>query len=146
MVDIKQSSLETNEQLAEICRHLASMARSLEALEQRFSSIDGSSTAAAAEFKPDRCRYEAGGEHVDLSRTEAVILDRLIRSNGNPVSIDDLCELLELDPATQRVNIKTYVFRLRAKLASLSNPEFDIQAIRDAGYCASRVSEVRKAA
>lgn len=122
--------------LDEIHQQLFKIADSLKSIEQELSNSFEEPTPVQPKFTSERRRYEVGDEFVDLSRTEAIILEKLIESEGEPVSIDALCGALGLDAVEQRLNIKSYVFRLRVKLNSLTRPAYDIQAVRDAGYCA----------
>lgn len=127
----------TNGIIDEIHQQLFAIANRLKSLEDELDGSVKHRQPVQPKFTPDRRRYEVGDEFVDLSRTEAIILAKLIDCAGEPVSVEELCEVLGLDSVEQRLNIKSYVFRLRVKLNSLSRPAYDVQAIRDAGYCAT---------
>lgn len=124
--------------LNEIHQQLFEIADLLKSIEQELSGSFEDHPAIEPKFSLERRRYEIGDEFVDLSRTEAIILEKLIECEGEPVSIETLCEALGLDSVGQRLNIKSYVFRLRVKLNSLTRPAYDIQVVREAGYCAYR--------
>ena len=119
-----------------IRRCLQEIAETLKSIERRLPETPSVASESTPRFNPDQRRIESGAEHADLSLTESVILSRLIEEAGNPVSSEALCQRLGLDPVEQRINIKTYVFRLRNKIAKLSHPPYEIRVIRDLGYCA----------
>ncbi len=90
-----------------------------------------------APFRAEMRRYHANGEFVDLSEIEAKILEVLLRNRGKLVTKTQLCQVLELDPERQERNLKSYVYRLKAKLNRLSQPDVTIRPIHGAGYVLS---------
>lgn len=93
-------------------------------------------------FKASMRRYHANGAFIDLSEVESVLLEKLLENRDHLVTKADLCTALNLNPATQEQNLKSYVFRLKAKLSRLENPDIEIRAIRGAGYCAASAPSV----
>ena len=92
-------------------------------------------------FRAEMRRYHANGEFVDLSEIEARILEALLRDKGTLVSKTHLCHVLDLDPDRQERNLKSYVYRLRAKLNRLHRPGLSIKPIHGAGYVLTEVRE-----
>ncbi len=96
---------------------------------------------AANAFQPDTRRYYSNDEFVDLSKIEAKILDALLRNKGGLVTKAHLCEILDLDPVMQERNLKSYVYRLKAKLNRMNNPGIKIRPIHGAGYVLSEIRD-----
>ena len=92
-------------------------------------------------FQSDTRRYQANGEFVDLSKIEAKILEALLAHRGGLVTKVQLCELLGLDPVAQERNLKSYVYRLKAKLNRMENPGIKIRPIHGAGYVLSEIRD-----
>lgn len=99
--------------------------------------------ASVPTFRAEMRRYNANGDFVDLSEIEARILDTLLRSRGSLVTKSQLCQVLGLDPDRQERNLKSYVYRLKAKLNRMEQPGVKIRPIHGAGYVLSEVSASR---
>ena len=74
--------------------------------------------AGALEVRPGEFSAWAGGTFLQLSRRELALLAELMRTNGRPVTRDELFASVwgaELRPGDRSVDV--YVHKLRAKLA-----------------------------
>ncbi|WP_151734285.1 response regulator transcription factor ['Paenibacillus yunnanensis' Narsing Rao et al. 2020] len=82
----------------------------------------------------ERLVLTRGGEKVDLSHTEAKILDELMQKNGRVVTRDRLLEKIWDDQAFVDDNtLNVYVTRVRKKLAALGIQD-GLQTVRGQGY------------
>ncbi|WP_150265907.1 response regulator transcription factor [Paenibacillus tepidiphilus] len=82
----------------------------------------------------ERLVLTRGGERVDLSHTEAKILDELMQKNGRVVTRDRLLEKIWDDQAFVDDNtLNVYVTRVRKKLAALGIQD-GLQTVRGQGY------------
>ncbi|WP_199624687.1 response regulator transcription factor [Paenibacillus alkalitolerans] len=91
-------------------------------------------TVAGLTLNVERLTISFNGETIDISHTEAKILDELIKKSGKTVSRERLLEKIWDDQAFVDDNtLNVYVTRVRKKLALL-HIENALQTIRGQGY------------
>ena len=79
------------------------------------------------------------GKPVALSRQQVVIITRLARSVGSPVTADELCALAGVKPGEQFKNLHNEMFRLRARLGE--DGARCIRNVRGVGYALTEVAD-----
>ncbi|GGF92364.1 DNA-binding response regulator [Paenibacillus albidus] len=98
------------------------------------SSNDRSLTVAGVTLDVERLMLLRGSAKIDLSHTEAKILDELMKKAGILVSRDRLLEKIWDDQAFVDENtLNVYVTRVRKKLGALGITE-GLQTVRGQGY------------
>ncbi len=127
-------------EISQLADQLIDVAKELMELAGRPSATPYERVSTVPVFRAEIRRYHANGEFVDLSEIEARILDALLRSRGSLVTKSQLCEAIGLDPGRQEGNLKSYVYRLKAKLNRMRQPGVKIRPIHGAGYVISEVS------
>ncbi|MFT4416132.1 response regulator transcription factor [Fredinandcohnia humi] len=91
-------------------------------------------TISGLSLDVERLTISLNGETVELSHTEAIILDELMKKHERVVSRDSLLEKIWDDQAFVDDNtLNVYITRVRKKLASLQI-EDALQTIRGQGY------------
>ena len=133
-------SSESSNEIGRLADEIINVANSIRALVTEDAGLDQAIDSESQPFRAEMRRYHANGEHVDLSEVESLLLEKLLNNDGRLVSKSDLCVVLGLDPETQQYNLKSYVFRLKAKLSRMQHPDVSISAIHGAGYCITRYS------
>lgn len=133
-------SSESSNEIGQLADEIINVANNIRALVTKDAALDTTDDSESQTFKAEMRRYYANGEYVDLSEVESLLLEKLLNNDGRLVSKSDLCVVLGLDPETQQFNLKSYVFRLKAKLSRMRQPDVSISAIHGAGYCITRYS------
>ena len=123
-----------SETLILIAEKLTELAVELRNLAGAIGDSASHSPDSEATYRQDLRRHFSNGASVDLSETEAEIFKMLLDRRGLLVTKAELCEALGLDQRTQAKNLKAYVFRLKAKLGRLGDPDLNIRSVRGAGY------------
>ena len=107
------------------------------ALSRRSENLQTSDTVCVASLHLDMrsCEVSIGTEKVNLTRTEAQLLELLMRNNGQVLTKEQILDRIwGFDKDVEIKNVELYIFYLRKKL-NFGKSGASIQTVRGVGYC-----------